>query len=181
MCVGVSRRVGAIAAVLGARGPLRWGCRHTRGGRFVRVVSYLVSQRRREIGTHVALGAPRHGIIALVVRQGMLPALGGLVLGAGAALAAGIYLGSVLYRVRAHDPLVFGHATALTVVALAAVAVLAVRASGIDPVTTLRGDQGQDRSGILSTSGRADHDWGVDPVGEKVPVEIGERAWQSVG
>jgi ABC-type lipoprotein release transport system permease subunit len=77
------------------------------------VVSYLVVQRTREIGIRVALGAQRDGIVALVVRQGMQPALIGLVIGVLAARALGRFIESILFGVRPHDPVVFGVAVVL--------------------------------------------------------------------
>jgi len=105
------------------------------------VVSHIVVQRTREIGIRMALGATRDTIVALVVRQGMQPAIAGLVIGAGVAIAGGRYLESVLFGVRPNDPLVFGLATTLIGgVALLAAAIPAIRASGIDPAEVLRGE-----------------------------------------
>jgi putative ABC transport system permease protein len=105
------------------------------------VVSHVVVQRTREIGIRMALGAPRDTIVALVVRQGMQPAIVGLVIGAGIAIAVGRYLESVLFGVRPHDPLVFGVATTLMGgVALLAATIPAVRASGIDPAEVLHAE-----------------------------------------
>jgi ABC-type antimicrobial peptide transport system permease subunit len=105
------------------------------------VVSHVVVQRTREIGIRMALGARRETIVALVVRQGMEPAIAGLVVGVGGAIAGGRYLESVLFGVRPDDPLVFGVATALVGgVALLAASIPAFRASGIDPAEVLRGE-----------------------------------------
>jgi predicted permease len=105
------------------------------------VVSQVVVQRTREIGLRMALGARRDTIVALVVRQGMLPAVVGLIIGAAAAMAGARLLESVLFGVRPHDPVVFGAATALMgLVALVAAAIPAIRASGIDPADALRGE-----------------------------------------
>ncbi len=102
------------------------------------VVSYLVVQRRREIGIRVALGARRLRIVGLVVRQGLQPAAIGLLVGIAVALAAGRSLESLLFGVQPRDPAVFIVAAALMagVVVLAA-ALPAVRASGIDPAEVL--------------------------------------------
>ena len=105
------------------------------------VVSHVVVQRTREIGIRMALGATRDTIVALVVRQGMQPAIIGLVIGVGVAIAGGRYLESVLFGVRPNDPLVFGvAATLMGGVALLAAAIPALRASGIDPAEILRGE-----------------------------------------
>ena len=105
------------------------------------VMSYLVVQRTREIGIRVALGARRERIIGLVVRQGMQPAIVGLIIGIGGALAAGRFVESLLYGVRPNDPIVLVAAACLMiVVALLAVVVPAIRASGIDPAGVLHGE-----------------------------------------
>jgi ABC-type antimicrobial peptide transport system permease subunit len=104
------------------------------------VMSYTVVQRTREIGVRMALGARRDNIVALIVRQGMQPALIGLVIGAGVALAGARYLETVLFGVRPHDPVVFSAAAALmATVALLAAAIPALRASSIDPAEVLHG------------------------------------------
>ena len=105
------------------------------------VVSHIVVRRTREIGIRMALGATRDTIVALVVRQGMQPAIAGLVIGAGVAIAGGRYLESVLFGVRPNDPLVFGVATTLIGgVALLAAVIPAIRASGIDPAEVLHAE-----------------------------------------
>jgi putative ABC transport system permease protein len=102
------------------------------------VVSFIVSQRQREIGIRVALGARRESIVALVVRQGMRPAMIGLAAGLGAAAFGGQLIQAVLYGVDPRDPLIFGGAGALMfAVALFATAVPAVRASRVDPARVL--------------------------------------------
>ena len=102
------------------------------------VVSFIVSQRQREIGIRVALGARRESIVGLVVRQGMHPAMIGLAAGLGAAAFGGQLIQAVLYGVDPRDPLIFGGAGALMfAVALFATAVPAVRASRVDPARVL--------------------------------------------
>lgn len=103
------------------------------------VMSYTVSQRTRELGVRLALGAQRADVLKLVVGQGMGPVLlGGLV---GLAAAAGLarLLSSLLYGVGAYDPLTFG----LVLILLGAVALLACylparHATRVDPVVALR-------------------------------------------
>jgi len=102
------------------------------------VMSYVVRQRTREIGTRIALGARRPDILWLVLRQGALIAgvgtVSGLVVGLGAARA----LQSMLYGVRANDPLVLaGAAAVLVATALVACYVPALRAARVDPARTL--------------------------------------------
>jgi predicted permease len=103
------------------------------------VLSYTVARRTREIGIRVALGALDGDVRALVVRQGMLPALAGLLLGSGAAFFATRVLSSLLYGVTPRDALSFVTAAmVLTVTALAACYIPARRATRIDPMTALR-------------------------------------------
>lgn len=102
------------------------------------VMSFVVTQRTREIGIRVALGARREGVAALVVRQGMQPVVVGIVIGVGGALIAGRFIEAVLYDVQTRDPIVIAVAAGLmAVVALGAAVVPAVRASGIDPARVL--------------------------------------------
>ena len=102
------------------------------------VMSFVVTQRTREIGIRVALGARREGVAALVVRQGMTPVVAGIALGVVGALIAGRLIEAVLYDVQTRDPIVIAAAAGLmAVVALGAAAVPALRASGIDPARVL--------------------------------------------
>jgi predicted permease len=103
------------------------------------VVSYSVSQRTREIGVRMALGAPRSNVLALILRNGMRLAAIGIAAGALTGVLAGYFLRSVLFGVNPWD------ITTLAVVAgiLATVCVLAsyvpaFRASRLDPVKALR-------------------------------------------
>jgi len=103
------------------------------------VVSYSVTQRVHEIGVRTALGARPFQIVRLIVKQGMLPALIGIVLGLLAAFAFTRIMSSMLYQVSARDPLVFLFAAAtLTLVALLASYIPALRATRIDPVRALQ-------------------------------------------
>ena len=103
------------------------------------VISYAVSQRTREIGVRMALGAERADVSSMVVRQGMV--LAGLGVGVGLVAALGLtrLMSSLLFGVTAVDPPTYG----VVSVALAAVAVLASwlparRAASVDPAVTLR-------------------------------------------
>jgi ABC-type antimicrobial peptide transport system permease subunit len=103
------------------------------------VVAYLASGRTREIGLRMALGARTSGVLWLVVRQGVGPALAGVAAGTLLALAAGRALAGLLYGVRPTDPAV--HLAAPAVLALTAVLASllpAWRAARVDPTVALR-------------------------------------------
>jgi putative ABC transport system permease protein len=105
------------------------------------VMSQSVVERTREIGVRVALGANRVDVVRMVVRQGMMPALGGLVAGIVVALATLRFLGSLLYEVQPHDPAVLaGVVAVLTTVALTACWLPALRATRVDPIVSLRAE-----------------------------------------
>ena len=103
------------------------------------VMAYLVSQRSNEIGLRMALGASPRDISGLVLREGMLLAGAGLVLGLAGAMAATRLLTSVLFEVKPGDPMTYAAvAVLLAVVALAASYIPAHRASKVDPLIALR-------------------------------------------
>jgi predicted permease len=102
------------------------------------VLAYQVSQRRREIGIRIALGAETGRIFGMVLREGAIIVVAGAVLGLGGAYALGRTLQSQLYEVGAMDPRVVASvATMLMVVALVACLVPARRAAKTDPVVAL--------------------------------------------
>jgi predicted permease len=105
------------------------------------VVSYVVSQRAREIGVRMALGAAARDVRGMVVRQGMGLAGVGVVVGLLAAVALSRVMGTLLFGVSATDPATY-FAVALTLVAVAALAswIPARRAARVDPSTALRAD-----------------------------------------
>ncbi|HLZ92462.1 MAG TPA: ABC transporter permease [Candidatus Acidoferrum sp.] len=103
------------------------------------VMSYSVSQRTREIGIRMALGAEQLKVIGMVMREVLLLIAIGVGLGVPAALALTSVVKSQLYGLQAHDPWTLGLATALLVlVACAAGYVPALRASRVDPMKALR-------------------------------------------
>lgn len=105
------------------------------------VVAFAVGRRTRELGIRMALGAQRRDVVALVVRQGMAPALAGLGLGLAVALGAGRLLTAQLFGIQATDPATFAAVTAVIAgVALIACWAPARRAALVDPMTSLRAD-----------------------------------------
>jgi predicted permease len=102
------------------------------------VMSYVVGQRTREIGTRMALGAVRSDILWLVMRQGVAIAAIGTGIGLAAGLLAARSLRSILYGVSSTDPLILGGAAAVLVATtLAACYLPARRAVAVDPARTL--------------------------------------------
>lgn len=105
------------------------------------VMAYFVSQRIREIGVRMALGAQRSDVLKLVVRQGMTLALAGVVVGFIAAFALTHLMSSMLFGVSARDPITLVMLTLLlAAVALLANLVPARRAAMVEPMVALRCD-----------------------------------------
>jgi putative ABC transport system permease protein len=103
------------------------------------VISYAVSQRQREFGIRLALGAQGGDVLQMVLRQGTKLALAGVAIGIGAALALTRLMTSLLFGVTAQDPLTFAAVAVLLVfVALLACYIPARRAMLVDPVVALR-------------------------------------------
>jgi putative ABC transport system permease protein len=102
-------------------------------------MSYAVSQRAREIGIRMALGAQTSDVLKLVFRQGMALVLVGGLFGLGASLAVTRLLKGLLFGLSAADPLTFGLIAALlTSVASLACYLPARRATKVDPLVALR-------------------------------------------
>jgi predicted permease len=103
------------------------------------IVASLVTDRRRELGVRLALGARPQDMSAMVIRRGLVLAGAGVVTGVAAALAASGWLRAVLFGVEPTDPATFaGTAAVLLATAVVASWVPARRAARLDPVETLR-------------------------------------------
>lgn len=117
---------GALAVVLAAFGVYA-------------VIANGVAQRSREIGIRIALGAEVRSIMRMVMREGLLLGIAGIVIGLAGAWALTRIMESLLFGVSAHDPFTFVAASALLlVVALAASYLPARAASRVDPIKTIR-------------------------------------------
>jgi putative ABC transport system permease protein len=105
------------------------------------VVSYSVTQRNREMGLRIALGAQQGQVLRMVMGEALKLTIAGAIIGAVAAAFAGKALASELYGVRSSDPESFaGAAATLLVVALLGAWIPARRAMSVDPVVALRDD-----------------------------------------
>jgi len=123
LLIGIFAAVAMILAMVGIYG----------------VIAYSVSQRAREMGIRIALGATRRDILKLIVGQAMLMALVGVGVGLAGALVLTRLMSSLLYEVSATDPLIFiAISLLLAVVALLASYIPARRATKVDPMIALR-------------------------------------------
>jgi ABC-type antimicrobial peptide transport system permease subunit len=105
------------------------------------VIAYGVTQRIQEIGIRMALGAQRADVLRMVVRQALLLAAGGIVIGGAGALLLTRLMEGLLFQVKPGDPVTFAVVSGV----LAAVALLASyipgrRATRVDPVIALRAE-----------------------------------------
>ena len=121
--LGVFAGVGVLLAAIGLFG----------------VMSFLVAQRRREIGVRMALGATPESVVQHMLGFAARWTASGLMLGAFGAVAATRWLRSLLFQVEPGDPrAIAGAVVLLALVAMASAALPAWRAAGVDPATTLR-------------------------------------------
>jgi ABC-type antimicrobial peptide transport system permease subunit len=103
------------------------------------VLAYAVTQRQREIGVRMALGAQRRDVLSLVVGHGMRLVLVGICIGLAAALGFSRVLQTLLFGVEPSDPLTFSVIPLLlAAVALFACWLPARRAARVDPIEALR-------------------------------------------
>jgi putative ABC transport system permease protein len=103
------------------------------------VLAYLVTLRRHEFGVRLALGARPSNLLMLVLAHGLGLVLAGVTAGLAGAVALGSFLETLLFGVRARDPMTFlGVAVILSLAALIACYVPARRASKVDPMVALR-------------------------------------------
>jgi putative ABC transport system permease protein len=125
LLLGAFALVALVLAVLGVYG----------------VVAYAVAERTQEIGIRLALGAQRGGVVAMIVRQGMLSVIAGIIAGVAGAVAATRLIAGLLYGVEAHDvPTFVVTTTLLAAVAFVACAAPALKAALVDPVVALRAE-----------------------------------------
>ncbi len=123
--LGLFAGVGLLLACLGLAG----------------VVAYAETLRRREVGIRMALGADSRQVVGLMLRQGLLPMLGGLLLGLGATLVVGRVLSRLLFEVTPTDPgILLTVATILATAAAFACWIPARRAARVDPIVALRAE-----------------------------------------
>jgi ABC-type antimicrobial peptide transport system permease subunit len=105
------------------------------------VLSYMVTEREREIGIRMALGAGRGQVLNLVLGQGLGIAAVGILLGIGGAFALSRLTSSLLYGVSPSDPLTYGAvAVVIALVATAACVVPSRRATRVDPLEAIRAE-----------------------------------------
>jgi putative ABC transport system permease protein len=103
------------------------------------VMNYAVTQRTKEIGIRMTLGARPQQVLRLVLKEGLLLSSIGLILGLGGAVLVTRWLSTMLFGVSALDPIVLaGVALLISIVALLTCYIPARRATRLDPITVLR-------------------------------------------
>lgn len=105
------------------------------------ILAYMVTERNREIGIRMALGAGSQQIVRLVLRQGLITAAVGIGIGIAGALALSRLTKSLLYGVSPSDPLTFASVAAvIAAVAIVACVIPMLRATRVDPLEAIRAD-----------------------------------------
>lgn len=105
------------------------------------VIATSVQQRTKEFGLRMALGASRDTVLAMVVKQGVLLVVIGLVIGVAGALAAGRVLNAYLYQTAPRDPMIYAVVAALFILSgVVACLIPARRATTVDPLIALRAE-----------------------------------------
>ena len=131
------------------------------------VIAFAASQRRREIGLRLALGASNRSVIVLMMREGLLLTAAGVVLGVGVALIGGAALRSLLIGIEPADPVSFGGAVLmLLIVGAAASYVPARRAASVDQALHCEANSARSRralpAGWLSLATVSSAKWAGD-------------------
>ena len=125
LLIGVFATVAVVLAVVGVAS----------------VLAFVVTERRREIGVRLAIGAPRHRVLTLILGNGLKLVLAGVVLGLAGAAAASRFLQSLLFNVPALDPVIYAGVSLLLLGAAALACLIpALIATTVDPMTVLRAD-----------------------------------------
>jgi len=105
------------------------------------VMAFSVSRRTREVGIRMAMGAPAHRVVRMIMAQGLTQLAVGMIIGLAGALAISRLMVVILFDVRPRDPLVFGLvALTLLLTGLLATGIPAFRATAVDPATALHTD-----------------------------------------
>jgi predicted permease len=105
------------------------------------VMAFSVSQRTREVGIRMAIGAQARDVLGMILRQGLLQVTMGMVLGLGLALGVSQFLSIILFDVQPRDPVIFGAIViVLSLTAMVACLVPARRATAVHPLEALRSE-----------------------------------------
>jgi len=103
------------------------------------IVSYSVTQRTHEIGVRMALGARAGNVLSLIMKNGLVLVLSGIVIGAGSAFVLTRFMATLLFGVEPHDSVTFVIVPAVFfVIAIVAALIPALRATRVDPLIALR-------------------------------------------